>query len=89
MSGESKNRQGAELSSPACSMREADDAYMGYAGKDEIVALLDELLETERAMVRKLSGMLPRVRNDALREKLNDTKRSHEGNIALVDGLMR
>ena len=37
------------LSSPACSMAEADDAYMGYAGPDELAAFLNELLEAERA----------------------------------------
>jgi hypothetical protein len=41
-----------EVSSPACSMHEADDAYMGYAEKDELTALLNELLEAERAGVR-------------------------------------
>jgi hypothetical protein len=41
-----------EVSSPACSMHEADDAYMGYAGKDELVAFLNELLEAERAGAR-------------------------------------
>ena len=40
------------VSSPACSMHEADDAYMGYAGKDELVAFLNELLEAERAGAR-------------------------------------
>jgi len=37
------------FSSPACSMNEADDVYMGYAGRDELVAFLNELLEAERA----------------------------------------
>ncbi len=41
-----------EVSSPACSMHEADDAYMGYAGKDELTALLNELLEAEHAGAR-------------------------------------
>ncbi len=41
-----------QVSSPACSMHEADDAYMGYAEKDELTALLNELLEAERAGVR-------------------------------------
>jgi hypothetical protein len=41
-----------ELSSPACSMSEADDVYMGYAGKAELLALLNELLEAERAGAR-------------------------------------
>jgi superfamily I DNA/RNA helicase len=38
-----------ETSSPACLAHEADDAYMGYASKDEIAAFLNELLEAERA----------------------------------------
>ncbi|ACK50453.1 conserved hypothetical protein [Methylocella silvestris BL2] len=41
-----------EVSSPACSMHEADDAYMGFLGKDELTALLNELLEAERAAGR-------------------------------------
>jgi hypothetical protein len=41
-----------EVSSPACSMHEADDAYMGYAGKDELIIFLNELLEAERAGAR-------------------------------------
>jgi hypothetical protein len=41
-----------ELSSPACAMHEADDAYMGYAGKDELIAFLNALLEAERAGAR-------------------------------------
>jgi hypothetical protein len=41
-----------EVSSPACSMHEAGDAYMGYAGKEELIAFLNELLEAERAGAR-------------------------------------
>jgi hypothetical protein len=33
-------------------MHEADDAYMGYATTDELIAVLDELLEAERAGAR-------------------------------------
>jgi Domain of unknown function (DUF6306) len=36
-------------SSPACLAHEADDAYMGFAGRSEIAAFLNELLEAERA----------------------------------------
>lgn len=39
----------AAPASPACSMHEADDAYMGYASKEELVTFLNELLEAERA----------------------------------------
>ena len=42
----------ASFSSPACSMHEADDTYMGYADKDELVTLLNKLLEAERAGAR-------------------------------------
>jgi hypothetical protein len=41
-----------KLSSPVCYAAEADDAYMGYAGRDEILAALNELLEAERAGAR-------------------------------------
>ena len=33
-------------------MREADDAYMGFVGRDELASLLQELLEAERAGAR-------------------------------------
>jgi len=33
-------------------MHQADDAYMGYAGKEELTAILTKLLEAERAGVR-------------------------------------
>jgi len=48
----SDDKPATEVSSPACSMHEADDAYMGYAGKDELIAFLNELLEAERAGAR-------------------------------------
>ena len=38
-----------EPSSPACAMHEADDAYMGYAAKAELLAFLNATLEAERA----------------------------------------
>ena len=45
MTKNSENRP----SSPACLAHEADDAYMGFASRDEIAAFLNELLEAERA----------------------------------------
>lgn len=38
-----------ELSSPVCYAAQADDTYMGYASREEILAALNELLEAERA----------------------------------------
>ena len=41
-----------EAGSPACSMREAEDAYMGYATRDELSLFLNQLLEAGRAGAR-------------------------------------
>ena len=41
-----------EPSSPVCYGAQADDAYLGYASREEILAALDELLEAERAGTR-------------------------------------
>jgi superfamily I DNA/RNA helicase len=41
--------EGPQPASPACLAHEADDAYMGYASKEELAAFLNELLEAERA----------------------------------------
>jgi len=38
--------------SPVCYAKEADDSYMGYASRDELLAFLNELLEAERAGAR-------------------------------------
>jgi hypothetical protein len=35
--------------SPVCYAADADDAYMGYAPRDELIAALNTLLEAERA----------------------------------------
>ena len=48
----SDDEAAVEVSSPVCSMHEADEAYMGYATKDELTALLNELLEAEHAGAR-------------------------------------
>ena len=41
-----------EPASPVCYARAADDTYMGYASRDELLAFLNELLEAERAGAR-------------------------------------
>lgn len=38
-----------ERSSPVCGASQAEDVYMGYADREEILTALDELLEAERA----------------------------------------
>jgi len=53
-----------EPSSPVCYMAEADDVYMGYAGRDELVEHLNALLEAERAgaKVALASSRMPATR---------------------------
>ena len=50
----SDDKAAVEVGSSACSMHQADDAYMSYAGKDELTAFLNELLEAEHAGARRL-----------------------------------
>jgi hypothetical protein len=52
MTNSADNDLPSEGSSPVCAMHEADDVYMGYAGKDELIAFLHELHEAERAGAR-------------------------------------
>jgi hypothetical protein len=62
-----------EPASPACSAHEADDAYMGFAGRAEIAAFLKELAAAEEAgrpHAEMLRDMLPRVRDDVLYREL-------------------
>jgi hypothetical protein len=52
----------ATYSSPPCFMHELDDVSLGYIGRDELLALLNELLEAERAgakVVGRLSTAAP------------------------------
>src|SRR5438094_9075359 len=52
MTNQTDDDSTGEFSSPACSMHEADDTYLGYASKDELVTFLNELLEAEHAGAR-------------------------------------
>ncbi len=52
MSRKQDERSSSELASPACSMADAEDAYMGYADRNEILDFLNTLVEAERAGAR-------------------------------------
>lgn len=45
-------KERAELASPACLAHEMDDSDMGFAGREELLSALNELLEAERAGAR-------------------------------------
>jgi hypothetical protein len=68
--------------SPVCYARETSDLYAGYATREELLAFLNELLEAERAIVRKLREILPRIRDDAMHADFSGMLKSHDENIA-------
>ena len=47
----------AGYSSPPCFMHELDPSYFGYWSRDEVLALLNQLLEGERAGARSVGAM--------------------------------
>jgi hypothetical protein len=49
--------EAATYASPPCYLREVDPAYLGYLGTAETIALLNKLLEGERAGARGLTEM--------------------------------
>lgn len=66
------------FSSPVCYARETDDAYAGYATREELLLFLNELLEAERAGARitarsaaeaapNLKGLFADIRKDEAR----------------------
>ena len=57
----------AEPSSPVCCAAKADDAYMGYAPRDELIAALNTLLEAERAGARVAARLVSQSRDDELK----------------------
>jgi len=66
-------------SSPSCFAHEADDLYMGYASRAEIVAFLQEVRTSTPATaaardqsIHRIRQLLPRVRDDALYRDLTD-----------------
>jgi hypothetical protein len=58
--------------SPACLAHEADDAYMGFATREEIARFLAELDGAPAARHGDMLGrMLPRIRDDVLHAELS------------------
>jgi len=64
-----------ESASPVCYAREGDDAYMGYATREELLAFLNELLEAERAGARVTARMTVEAGNGDARTVMRDVQR--------------
>jgi len=75
MTNQKDDEPEVELSSPACAMHEADDGYMGYAGKDELIGFLNELLKAERAGARVAFESARAAGGDRIVEVLRNIQR--------------
>jgi len=63
---------GDEPASPACLAHEAEDAYMGFATREEIMRFLSELeTATPAAAADRLREILPKIRDDTLYAELS------------------
>src|SRR5437016_10696526 len=89
MTSRKHNAPAGEPSSPACSMHEADDAYMGYAGKEELTAILTELLEAERAGVRVTHESALTARGGPLGELMRAIEKDEARWCAMLAGHLR
>ena len=71
-----------EPASPSCFAHDADEAYMGFAPRAEIEAMLLELqaadVPADDRLVQRARDMLPKVRDDALYRQLSDALRERQ-----------
>jgi hypothetical protein len=89
MTSRNDNAPEVEPSSPACSMQQADDAYMGYAGKEELTAILTKLLEAERAGVRVTHESALTARDGPLGELMRAIEEDEARWCAMLAGHLR
>lgn len=78
LSADTDPNAAAAYSSPPCFMHELDPSWLGFAGRDEVLVLLNQLLESERAGARgigELSGRVEASSRAALREVAKDEAR--------------
>lgn len=74
---------GESPASPACLAQEADDAYMGFATREEIVRFLTDLdVAAAAAKVDMLRQMLPKIRDDVLHAELRSRLATLESAIS-------
>jgi hypothetical protein len=76
----------AGYASPACQLHEVDPVYLGYASRDEILALLNELLEAERAGARGAREMSAMGDSAPTRQALHDVARDEARFCAMLFG---
>src|SRR5690242_3934447 len=79
--------------SPACSAHEVDPVYMGLAPaplpRDELIALLNRLIEAERAGAKALAWYVKTTPDGELRDALAAVGHDEGRYVALLDRLLR
>lgn len=78
-----ENGRNESFASPPCLMHEFEESYMGYLGHPEIVTLLNELLEGERAGAKVLGLMAREVPDPEIERLLREVGRD-EGNFCAM-----
>ena len=74
----------AVYASPPCFMHELDPVYLGYMGRDDIIKLLNELLEAERAGARAVSEMSQQPNHAEMQPVLRDVARDEARFCAML-----
>ena len=74
----------AGYSSPPCFLHELDPSYLGYASREEVLALLNLLLESERAGARGARQMSEQSTNAEARTALHDIARDEARFCAML-----
>jgi hypothetical protein len=77
------------FASPACSMGEAGDIYMGYADRDEILATLNGLLEASRAGARAALATIPQAPTGPALALLDEVQADETEACAMLLGHIR
>ncbi len=70
--------------SPVCYARESDDAYAGFAARDELIAFCNLLLEAERAGARITVRMWVESSDASRRDLLRSVQRDESGFCAML-----
>ncbi|MBV9332294.1 MAG: nitronate monooxygenase [Alphaproteobacteria bacterium] len=76
----------AEPASPVCYLQESGDVYAGYAPREEVLALLNTLLEAERAGARITARSALEIREPGLRKLLEEVRKDEARWCAMLLG---
>lgn len=77
---------GGSYASPPCSMHDLDPTYLGYMSTEEVIALLNELLEGERAGARAVAEIGRQLCEEAQRATLRDVAMDEARFCAMLSG---